>query len=463
MNTQASRFKPTFRRLYSFLKGYLILTLNVFYRRRKVVGYQENVPVSGPLLFTPNHQNALIDALNTASGMPRYRQPSFMTRADIFTEKTVPILNHFKMLPIYRQRDGVDVIKKNEEIFKIVVERMARGECTLIFPEGNHNREFRLRPIKKGFGRIAYQVAEELNFEETVHIVPVGLNYKKHRNFKSDLLIIYGKPLSLADYYSAFEENANRALVDLKKDLRKAMQACVIHIGTREHYELVNSLRLMGTQFVAKDMDLNGSDIYDQFKAQKAIIAKVEPALAQDEELAALKEPVAQYEAGLKTLRLRDHILEEGGRSWGSLMMSAIGFILGLPLHLWGVLNHYHWYKLFDYLAVKFFKDDHFHASIRHITGYFIIPFAYLLQSGIVWALTDWRWALGYLALLPLSGEFAMWYSRAFKKWWARIRYRRFKTQNNPLLAEMEATRTKAMKVVKRLLAKQPDAVREVV
>ena len=57
---------------------------NVFYRKVIVMG-QENINPDDHLIFAPNHQNALMDAL--AVLFTHNGQPVFLARADIFRKK----------------------------------------------------------------------------------------------------------------------------------------------------------------------------------------------------------------------------------------------------------------------------------------------------------------------------------------------------------------------------------------
>ena len=59
---------------------------------------------------------------------------------DIFKNKIAnKILRRCYMLPIFRQRDGVNTIEKNEETFIACYKMLNNRENLMIFPEGNHN------------------------------------------------------------------------------------------------------------------------------------------------------------------------------------------------------------------------------------------------------------------------------------------------------------------------------------
>ena len=76
------------------------------------------------------------------------------------------------MLPIYRQRDGVDTIKMNEKTFDKCFDILANKGNLIIFPEGNHNYQKTLRPFKKGIARIALGAAEKYDFKNLYILYP---------------------------------------------------------------------------------------------------------------------------------------------------------------------------------------------------------------------------------------------------------------------------------------------------
>ena len=89
---------------YSFMKNLVNLALNLYYKDIQLYGL-EKIPFGKPMFFISNHQNTFIDPLLMVSMMPL--NPSFLTRSDVFKSKIARnIFYSFKMLPIYRQRDG---------------------------------------------------------------------------------------------------------------------------------------------------------------------------------------------------------------------------------------------------------------------------------------------------------------------------------------------------------------------
>ena len=100
-----------------YLLGYTLIKLGArtFYKKHQAVGI-ENIPKDKPVLFAANHQNAFMDP--TVIGIKLKKPLYYMVRADIFKKKSVAkLLWSLNMMPIFRQRDGGNAVKKNEAVF----------------------------------------------------------------------------------------------------------------------------------------------------------------------------------------------------------------------------------------------------------------------------------------------------------------------------------------------------------
>ena len=79
---------------YSLLREIVRIPYRLFYRRIKVIG-TENIPTDKPIIFAPNHQNALMDPLAMIFSTPK--QIVFLARGDIFKgKKLIAFLNFIK-------------------------------------------------------------------------------------------------------------------------------------------------------------------------------------------------------------------------------------------------------------------------------------------------------------------------------------------------------------------------------
>jgi 1-acyl-sn-glycerol-3-phosphate acyltransferase len=192
----------------------------------------------------------------------------FMARSDIF-KKFATILYFLKILPIYRIRDGIDTLKKNQAVFDKTVDVLNAYNGLVILPEGNHAGIHRLRPLKKGFARIAFQTEETGKVTEGIGVVPVGIDYDDYTHCRSRKIIVFGKPIPVADFLESYRENPAVGLNLLKNHLAGKMKKLIIDIETVEYYEIVSGDTLSG---VAKKFYGKGSAYMRIFEANREVI-----------------------------------------------------------------------------------------------------------------------------------------------------------------------------------------------
>ncbi len=210
-----------------FVHVYRYLTtvaLRIYFGKIEVVGL-ENIPKDKPFILATNHQNAFLDPHLAGSFCPK---PGlhFLTRGDIFNKKTTPLLRLLNMIPIYRIRDGIGSLGKNEETFEICAEIFRQKNAVLIFSEANHGEHHYLRPIKKGTSRLAFHGQREI--DEELVVIPCGLNYFSHLMPRRKAIVVFGKPIPVREYLNDFNESEAKGLNNLKTRIAEWMKECLV-------------------------------------------------------------------------------------------------------------------------------------------------------------------------------------------------------------------------------------------
>lgn len=222
---------------YNIVKIYIRTGLFLFHKKIIVNGLN-NIPGKGAVLFVSNHKNALIDPLLIATTATRTIH--FLTRASAFKIKFVKwLLSTVNMLPIYRMRDGKETLTKNEEIFNKCYEILNKKKTLLIFPEGTHDVKRWVRPLSKGFTRIAFGTLEQ-NPDLELQIVPIGLNYTEATLFGESVSIYYGKPILVNPFFNMKDINAST--IELKKVIHDKMKEVTTHIDIENYEETIEKL-----------------------------------------------------------------------------------------------------------------------------------------------------------------------------------------------------------------------------
>ena len=384
---------------YSLLYHYVKYWYDkVFYRKVIVLNYHR-VPDKEPLIFTPNHQNALMDALAMLFSVKN--QLVFMARSDIF-KKFAPILYFLKILPIYRIRDGIDTLKKNKAVFDKTVDVLNAYNGLVILPEGNHKDQRRLRPLKKGFARIAFQTMEEGDLTKGIQIVPVGIDYDDYVHCRSRQLINFGDPIPVDEFLETFRENPAVGLNKIKDRLAERMKPLMINIESEEYYELIDNLRVVIRKEMCLKMKLNPNDEADGFCADQKFIELMDNSISQQAEVVSdmnkqfhkLIKLLDKYKIQLKEFKTRSSIT--------IFLFEALVLIGTLPLFLYGYVNHLLAFQI-PYSLTQRVKDEMFRTSFMFVLTLVFFPVFYLIQTLIVLAVFDsWQFALGYFLTLPL-------------------------------------------------------------
>lgn len=410
---------------YALLQSLVVAPLYRFYYSKIQSEGWEKVPRGEAVIFAPNHQNALMDAL-TFVGTTN-TQTVFLARADIFRNRKliVEILTFIKILPIYRIRDGLSELQKNDEIFELTQKVLRNKSNPLcLFPEGNHGDRRRLRPLVKGIFRIAFRAQGEKESTPFVKIVPVGIDYGHYQKFRHTLFIKYGDPIEVSDYWSAYEENPSVAMNQLRDKLAEEMKKVMIHIESEEYYTLYMFLREALRKKICHEKKIHPGNLAHRYRADKEIIARLDRCLNEKPELLAdLKTDFSKFEKLRDKLRFRNWV---PSHSKYSIIVNALGIILSLPvlpLVLLGVFNN--WPNLF--LPVRFgkrIKDTQFRATAiwGAASAMTIIYYPILAILALIFLPFWWIKAM-YIITLPSSGVFAFNYRNFLIRSWARIRY----------------------------------------
>jgi len=403
-----------FYMIYPYVKAFFFK----FYGKVEVTGL-ENIPRNEPVIMAPNHQNALMDALILLYSAPQ--DIVFLARADIFKNRVLAFfLNSMKMLPVFRQRDGASELGKNMDIFDISVNVLHNRHFLCVMPEGNHGSLRRLRTIMKGIFRIGFKAQEEFGNKPFVKILPVGFDVGDYIKQNQTLLIQYGKPIELSEYWEQYQENNARGINAMKARLREEMLPLMINIGNEEHYEAIYVLKGIFNDTMREIMGIKGKKLSDRFKADKELIASVDSALEKETsgKVSALMEKVVEYDAGVKKLNIRDWVVAKKGYTLGQSLLSNLLLLPTLPFFLYGLINN----AIPYFLPVRMernMKDRQFHSSVKLGLGILVFfPLVHGLQALLVGILTAswWIWAVYLASLYPMGKVALAWYGLWKKK-----------------------------------------------
>jgi 1-acyl-sn-glycerol-3-phosphate acyltransferase len=173
----------------------------------------------GPRVLVVNHFNGFVDVVVLVAALGRL--PRFVAKAGL--RKVLPARPFLALAGVvYVQRvtDG-EGTERNADAFAQCRDRLLKGDCIAIFPEGTtHDREA-LAPIRTGAARIA--LGSVAAGATGLRIVPVGLSYGDKTRLRNDVLVAGGRPIPVGDE----GENDHVAVRGLTDQLTRGLDALV--------------------------------------------------------------------------------------------------------------------------------------------------------------------------------------------------------------------------------------------
>lgn len=397
---------------------------NIFYRKVIVLG-RENINPDDHLIFAPNHQNALMDAL--AVLFTHKGQPVFLARADIFKNRTIAAILYFlKILPVYRIRDGFNTLKGNDEIFNKTVDVLRNKNGLVILPEGEHAGFRRLRQLKKGICRVAFHAEEASDFKLNIKIIPVGIEFSNYQRYRQVLTVVYGKPVDVSEFHDLYRKSPEIALNELRSKLYRDMKLIIVHIDSEEDYEAIDELRSLVNGQYSDDVhnpklfrDRILIDKLNRLKNDDLTLYRIICTLSLK-----IKKKAKELKTDYMLLRKKKHQM-------GLLAAGIAGIIFTFPLFLYG--------NIFDLtflgipnLQIPKIRDMQFHSSIRYgISLCLALVFLPVFLIVCLIVFSPWWLALLIFVSLPLSGLFAVNYSLEFRRIIGGFRIRKYLKNNN--------------------------------
>lgn len=372
---------------------YVKRSLDFFFRRMEASGI-ENIPKDKPIIFASNHTDALIDPLVITyfSGKQHY----FMTRGDVFKQKLIGALfRSWRMLPIFRLKDGMASLQQNNPIMDFVIERLKEGHSIIIFPEGSHFWENKIQPLKKGLARMAHEVMHQ-NPDSDLVIIPVGLHYSDMIALNKDVLVRFGQPIAMKDLKKF--DNEAQSINNLNKILRAEMQKLIVNISLNDHDEFLNNMRL--------DLEKISShlSITENVKRQEWLISELESWLKSNPEIKPSFESLVQ----LLQSKVLPESVQQQLQNWMVGQAKELSILKWIKFPLYALATTQFLIPfIIGKSLLKNIKDRTFHHSFKFGIGLILAPIILMIQGLVIsFILGHIGWFFVYLLMIPLWAYF---------------------------------------------------------
>jgi 1-acyl-sn-glycerol-3-phosphate acyltransferase len=422
----------------------------IYYKKVVVMGF-ENIPHDRPVILAPNHQNTVTDALTLVSKL-KY-QPVFLARQDVFRPGIISsLLTWIKIMPVYRIRDGVESLSKNDEIFKKSVDVLWDNKQLCVMAEGNHGNKRHLRPFVKGMFRIAFMAQDRYKEQPGVVIVPVGLEYSHYYKMQNVLIINFGKPIEVNEFYQPYQADSAKTILAIRDKLAEKLSDAMLDIRSLDFYDTIYFLQKIYPDALRNKKPFSTREWIEKFSESRQLVKKLDNLAASDpEKMKHLNAVTLEYIGALEKLKLRDWLFFRKGNGFLNLLLHGLLLLIFLPVFIFGFVNNIALYALAQ-KAVKNIKDFQFHGSVMFSICWLGAPFYFLIIFFIVWlsgagALI----ALIYTTTAALSVLPAFLHYIGMKKWIGKFRFSRYASGQNPKFIDALQKRKEILSILKNL------------
>ncbi|MGY6561222.1 MAG: 1-acyl-sn-glycerol-3-phosphate acyltransferase [Luteibaculaceae bacterium] len=316
--------------LFNLIKWYVKNCLVLYFGKVEVIRTPDNA--EGPVILAANHQNAFLDALLVVCFV---RKPIwFLTRADIFKNSILRnILFFFRMLPMYRQRDGKEALQNVGWVEEQCLRLLKRGNWIGVFPEATHDQRWVLRPLTKGTARL-WNIALEENMP--VRTFCCGIFYYNHTRSGYPVILTFDKGIT-PDPIAA--KPKAKWIAESTKQISDSLSTLYPNVPyDSEYYDEAATL-------------IKNYTFDEPTENYLAFLPELNKKL---------KKLISGENKNVKVEKLFDNFLEfKKG-------LAAVGFVLIIPI--------LPWYLLVKFVSYSLVKDKQFVPSIKFAAWAFLWP-----------------------------------------------------------------------------------------
>ena len=406
---------------YWLLKKYVQFADWLIYNKVVVTGLN-NIPKNKPIVFSPNHQNALSDPL--AILLHTKFQPVWLARADIFKNKTAAaILKFLKIMPVYRMRDGKENLAKNDVTFQNSVRVLENNFALGLFPEAAHSGKRQMLVHKKAVPRIVFMAEEKSKNNLDIQIIPTGIYYSHYWKFNRNLIVNFGNPISVNEFLDEFKQSESAATLSLRQRILDEMQTVVLEIKSTGFYDDFETIRELYGKHYLKRQNQKYS-VLNLFQSDQKLVKKLD---ALEENYPEITENIVksakEYVSKIRKLKIRGWLLEKPELNWLKIVFNKLVLIIGLPIFLFGFIFNAAPFFIIDTVTRKKVKDKGFWSTFFLVLGIILFPIFYLIEFfAVSWLIPGFWLKLAFLIAMPFAGKLAFLWYILFRKTVGRIR-----------------------------------------
>ena len=415
---------------YWFLKQYVKFADWLIHKKIIIVG-KDKIPKNKPVVFAPNHQNALSDPM--AVLLHTRFQPVWLGRADMFGKSKVidAILRFMKIMPVYRLRDGKENLDKNEKTFADSIKVLENNAALALFPEAAHSAKQQMLAHKKAVPRIVFMAEEKTNNKLDIQIIPTGIYYSHYWKFNRTVIVNFGDAIAAKDFLDQYKKNSNSAANLLKTKIHDALLPLIVNFRTKKYYESFEKItEIYGTHFLKKQNKRN--TILNRFYSDQLLAQKLDKLENEKpDKTGEIVKNTEIFHSKIRKLKLRSWLISSQQNHFSMFLTNLFVLIIGFPLFLYGFIFNALPFFSTDQITRRKVNDVSFWSTFFLGTGIVLFPLIYILQIVAVSGFIPKFWiGLLVLASWPFAGKLAFKWFILFRKTLGRIRMLKLKWIN---------------------------------
>jgi 1-acyl-sn-glycerol-3-phosphate acyltransferase len=371
------------------------------------VNGKENIPEDTPCILLPCHQNGLMDCVTL---LAVFKKPiTFFAKSAIFVNANVEkILTFLRIIPAYRQQEGIANVTKNEDNFLKAVDLLLLGFPLCIMPEGGQHEKHHLHTFVKGPFRIAFYTQEHLTENKPVYLIPIGIDYGHYDKMGYPLVLNIAQPIPVNAYMEIYRENPAKALNIIKEDAHKQLSKMMLNIRSEKYYEAIYISTYLYNYTMLTLLHLNDNQT-NRMKARQCIAKHLDEIAEQTPD----KLQILTDKCVLWTKKTPDFVSIANDCFKQKFLFLFCYVLLLLPVFIYGFLLNIFVVLLVLCLNPKL-KQYGFSATLKYVLFALLAPVVHLLLS-VLTAIIISSWIIPliiFLTGMPVTvfcGKYVRW------------------------------------------------------
>jgi len=386
--------------LYEILRPIVRWGLQLYFKHIFVSGLNK-IPENEPVILSCNHQSAFFEPILLAVLLER--KPYFITRGDIFEKSWANrLLSTLNMIPIFRFRDGMESMKKNDASLAKISHLLSEKQTVVIFSEGHiSTRKLQLDPLQKGTARLAVDTFLKYKTFDTLYFVPIGLNYSNAEKPFGVVMIEVGDPYPIQrNEIETPDFHLNKKVREITDNLDPKLRERVFNVDKAEDEPLAQSL----LEFYRNQFEF---PTFPSILQDRSYLRKQQAILKHINQL--------EVSEKVKLQTTYQDVLTTYKPALSKTLFRYISLIIGFLPAVLGTIGNF---------IPVFFAKRYADNSIKDRAFYGPVLFALSLFGSLIYwivlaiaALFSPYWSLfGIVLFLPFMGWYALYYWEFFRK-----------------------------------------------